>query len=360
MNLSPFDSALLASCIVLATPILLSSLGELISERAGVMNVGLEGMMIFGAFFGFAGVVYTHSAWIGLLSGAAAGCLLASVMAVLTIPFRADQIVVGIGINLIGSGATIFLNRRLFFGGSQAQIDTMGSVPIPGLSKIPVIGQALFAQPILVYLSYALIAVSAVVLYRCRFGLAVRATGELPSAVESAGVKVAQVRVASVLCAGFLTGLGGAFLTVVEVGVFVEGMSGGRGFLALAAVVFGKWRLRGTVFAALLFGGADALQLRLQSAGEVPSSVWWALAVIGGLFASVWISRRHLSSARVSAVVILGGGGVALALAPIHASLPSQAWLALPYVLSLVALAGFVGRARMPSALAEPFDRETL
>ncbi|MBN9609356.1 MAG: hypothetical protein BGO26_03195 [Actinobacteria bacterium 69-20] len=360
MSLSPFDAALLASCLVLATPILLTSLGELISQRAGVMNVGLEGMMIFGAFFGFVGVVYSHSSWVGLLTGAVAGCLLSSVMAVLTVLFRADQIVVGIGINLIGSGATIFLNRRLFFGGSQAQIKTMASVPIPGLSNIPGIGRALFNQPIVVYLAYALIAVVALILFRSKFGLAARAAGELPPAVESAGIKVSHVRITAVLGAGFLAGLAGAFLSVVEVGVFVEGMSGGRGFLALAAVVFGKWRLRGVVFGALLFGGADALQLRLQSASEVPSSIWWALAIVGGLLVGIWTARRRFSTGRTAAVVILIGGGVTLALAPVHAALPSQAWLALPYVLSLVALASFVGQARMPSALAEPFDRESM
>ena len=358
MTMSPFDTALLGAAVALAIPILLPALGELISQRAGVMNVGLEGMLLFGAFFGFLVVERTGSSWLGLVAGMAGGMSLALVMAVLAVTFRADQIVVGVGINLIGAGVTIFLYRELFLERGQVSIDRMGSVAIPGLSEIPFIGQPLFDQSAVTYVTYLIIPAVAWALYRSRWGTAVRGSGELPEAVETAGINVNVIRYSAVLSAGLFAGLAGAFLSVVQVGIFIEGMTGGRGFLALAAVVFGKWTLRGTVGAALLFGAADALQLRLQNASEVPASVWYVLATVVLVIALVLVRRRGFVLQKtalpllvVLAIVTLGVSGMSL-------TVTAQLWLALPYLLSLAALAGLVGYARVPSALAEPFDRK--
>ncbi|WP_432989748.1 ABC transporter permease [Dactylosporangium sp. CA-233914] len=357
--MSPLDAAWLATTVILAVPILVTATGELISQRSGVMNVGLEGMMLFGAFFGFVAADKAGSSWLGLLVGVAAGAVLATVMALLSVTLRADQIVVGVGINLVAGGVTIFLNRVLYQSGGQVTIPRMGRVPIPLLADIPVIGPVLFNQSPIVYLSYVIVPASAWALYRSKWGLAVRGAGELPEAIETAGINVNQVRWGGVLLAGALAGLGGAFLSVGQVGLFLEGMTGGRGFLALAAVVFGKWHPRGTVLACLLFGAADALQLRLQSVQTVPASVWLAAAAVAVVFLARHVRRHGVTwfglvpaiAALAIASPVLFGVGV---------SLPAQLWLALPYILSLAALAGLVGKARVPSALAEPFDRKNL
>ncbi|MGW3951064.1 ABC transporter permease [Streptomyces sp. NPDC004752] len=358
--MSPFDAALLGAALALAVPILLPALGELVSQRAGVMNVGLEGMMLFGAFFGFLAVERTGSSWLGLVAGMSGGISLALVMAVLSVTFRADQIVVGVGINLIGAGVAIFLNRELFPDRGQVSIDRMGPVAIPGLSHLPVVGKPLFDQSVVTYLAYLLIPAIAWALYRSRWGLAVRGSGELPEAVETAGINVNIVRYSAVLTAGALAGLAGAFLTVVQVGIFIEGMTGGRGFLALAAVVFGKWTPRGTVLAAMLFGAADALQLRLQSASSVPGSVWYVLAAIVLVLALISTRRRGFVPMKTAPPIIGAVAIAGIAVFGVHLTVPAQLWLALPYLLSLAALAGLVGHARVPSALAEPFDRKAI
>ncbi|WP_214105874.1 ABC transporter permease [Acrocarpospora catenulata] len=356
--MAPLDTAWLAMTVVLAVPILLAAGGELVSQRSGVMNVGLEGMMLFGAFFGFFTVERTGSTWLGLLAGVAAGTALAVVMALLAVTLRADQIVVGVGINLLAAGVTIFLNRQLYLDAGQVTVDRMARLPIPLLADLPLVGPVLFDQSPVVYLCYAIVPVTAWALYRRRWGLAVRGSGELPEAVETAGINVNRVRWGAVLIAGGLAGLGGAFLSVAQVGLFIEGMTGGRGFLALAAVVFGKWHPRGMVLACLLFGGADALQLRLQNAETIPPVVWLAAVAVAVVFLVLRLRRGGARAGWVLGVV--AAAFAAPLVLGISLSLPAQLWLALPYILSLAALAGLVGRARVPSALAEPFDRRAL
>lgn len=357
--MSPFDTAWLAMTVVLAVPILLAAGGELVSQRSGVMNVGLEGMMLFGAFFGFMAVERAGSSWLGLLAGVCAGAALASVMALLSVTLRADQIVVGVGINLLAAGVTIFLNRRMYLAAGQVTVDRMDRVPIPLLADLPVLGRVLFDQPAVVYLCYVIVPLIAWALYRRKWGLAVRGSGELPAAVETAGISVNRVRWGAVLIAGALSGLGGAFLSVAQVGLFIEGMTGGRGFLALAAVVFGKWHPRGVILACLLFGGADALQLRLQGAETIPAAVWLVALAVAVLFLVRHLRRDGLGRASWLLVGVVAAVAAPLALG-LALSLPAQLWLALPYILSLAALGGLVGRARVPSALAEPFDRKNL
>ncbi len=356
--MGPFDAPLLAAAVIATVPILFAGLGELVSERAGVLNVGLEGMMLSGAFFAFLGAHLTGSILLGILIGAFSGTVLAALMALLSIDAGADQIVVGIGLNVLAAGVTGYLYATIFADGGQVVLATMSDWAIPGLSKLPVVGKAFFDVEPLIYLAYLLVPAVWYLLYRSNLGLAIRAAGELPEAVDAAGIDVRRVRWAATLWAGTLAGIGGAMLSVGQTGVFTEGMSAGRGFLALAAVIFGKWRLGGVIVACCLFGGADALQLRLQASNSVPTEVWVAIGLAIIIVVALALARRRRLGPGLSVVsAALIGGCVALALIAPNVSLPSQLWLAFPYVLTLLALAGFVGRAKLPAALALPYHR---
>ena len=329
--MGPFDTALLSAAILATVPILLAGLGELVSERAGVLNVGLEGMMLCGAFFAFLGTDLTGSLPLGALCGASAGILLAALMAVLSVEAGADQIVVGIGLNVLASGATGFLYETVFASRGQVILPTMGSWAIPGLSSLPVVGETFFdAQP-LTYLSYLAIPVVWFLLYRSNWGLAIRAAGELPEAVDVAGIDVRRVRWAATLFAGAMAGLGGAALSIGQTGIFTEGMTAGRGFLALAAVIFGKWRLAGVVFACSLFGSADALQLRLQASNLVPSQVWAAFALaVAVVLVFALVRRRRVGPSTSLGAALAIGVCVSLAIVQPHLGLPSQLLACLP------------------------------
>ena len=368
--MGPFDAALLASVVTLTTPILLVALGELVAERSGILNVGLEGMILTGALTAFMTTHYTGSTLLGCLGGAAGAIAMAAVMAVLAIEARADQMVVGIGINILAAGVTAFVFESVFSGGEQIVVSRMPDVPIPLLSHLPVVGDAIFSQNLLVYVAFLGIGAVAYMLSRTNWGLAIRATGELPEAADTAGINVRRVRWLTTLGAGLGSGLGGAYLVVGGAGVFTENMSGGRGYLALAVVIFAKWRARGVIFASLLFGGAEALQLRLQATDGVPSQVWVAIALVAIAYA-LWVALRPSVEARRRPDVSVGPPrvkpiawatafaitGIVLAIADPSVSLPTQLWLAVPYLAALLALAGLVGRSRMPSALAVPYSR---
>ncbi len=327
---------------------MLAASGELLAERAGVLNIGLEGMMLAGAFFAFLGTWATASVWLGVLAGLLAGATLAALMALLSIEARADQIVVGVGLNLLALGTTTFVYRAIFSGRTQVIVEHMRP--------------ALFGQIPLVYVAFLLVPAAWIFLYWTRPGLIVRATGEMPEAADVAGADVKRVRWLATLAAGGLAGMGGAFLTVGQLGLFIEGMSGGRGFLAVAAVIFGRWHPVGVLGACLVFGTADALQLRLQAAEFVPPAVWLLLATVALSFpAAALLFRRMRRAHLLSLALALAAGVAALAgffTAP-RVVLPSQWWLALPYVLALLALAGVAGRSRAPLALALPYRRES-
>jgi len=357
MNLGIFDTALLTAAIVAAVPILFAGLGELVSERAGVLNVGLEGMMLFGAFFAFLGADMTGSLVLGVLIGVAAGVALAALMALLSVEAGADQIVVGIGLNVLAAGVTGYLYETAF-GGDQVILSTIGNWSVPGFDRLPVVGETFFDASPFTYLAILLVPTVWFLLYRSNWGLAIRAAGEMPEAVDAAGINVRGVRWAATLWAGALAGLGGATLSIGQTGVFTEGMTAGRGFLALAAVIFGKWRLGGVVLACSLFGSADAVQLRLQATSSVPSQVWVAIALAAGVAVGYALLRgRRLGVGASLAAAAVIGVALALAIAQPELNLPSQLWLAFPYILTLLALAGFVGRARLPKALALPYHR---
>jgi general nucleoside transport system permease protein len=355
--MGPFDEAWVIAMVGLSVPVLWAALGELISERAGVINIGLEGMVLAGAFTAFWATWATGSVWVGVLAAIGAGLLLANVMALFCIGRQADQIVVGLGLLLVAGGATAFAFQEIFAGGGRVVVDRMGDIEIPLLSNIPVIGPAFFDQGPLAYLAFLAVPAVYVLLWRTPWGLAVRAAGESPEAVEAGGLSVARTRWLATLAAGVGGALGGAMLTIGSVGVFTEDMSAGRGFIALAAVVFGRWNPLGVLGACLVFGGADALQLRLQAIGGIPAELWIVVAAVGAAIVAWQLRKSALRAARTAFGAGLAVAGVVLAIVEPSIDPPSQIWLMFPYVMALIVLAGLVGRARMPSAIGVPYRR---
>jgi simple sugar transport system permease protein len=284
-----------------ATPLALAALGECISERAGVINIGLEGAIIAGALGGTVAAASLGVAG-GFVAGAVAGILIAAIFAFFTIRLRADQIITGTAITLLSLGLTGTLYRSLYGeSGVALSTPTAGVLRIPGLADIPYIGHALFAQPLITYVVMGLAPLLAWWLMRTHAGLAVRALGEYPEAAVAAGIAPLRTKALAVLFAGGMAGVAGATLVLAQAGTFVEGMSAGRGFIAIAIVVLGRWKPLGVAAAALLFGAANSLQTVFQA---------------------------------------MGWSGV-----------PYQLFLALPYLLTLVVLAGASGRAAAPAAL---------
>lgn len=358
IGIGPFDTAWLAAALVLTTPILLAGVGELISERSGVLNVGLEGYMLAGAFFSYLVAWKANNLAAGAAAGVAAGLLFAVIMGLLTIEARADQIVSGVGINLAATGLTSYLFDQIFGSRAQIVVPTIGSLRIPLLSKIPDFGPAIFNNDWTLYLAFLCVPLVWFLLFRTKWGLSIRGAGELPAAVDTAGVSVRRVRWMGVLSAGALAGLGGANLAIVQVGIFHQEMTAGRGFLALVAVIFGRWRPLGVLGACLALGGADALQLRLADQNQVPTQVWAVLAAITAALAIYMLARRRRQA---PVALSLAGGvaisGIVLAVIAPHVDLPDQLWRSLPFLLALVVLAGAVTRAHMPSKLTLPYSR---
>jgi ABC-type uncharacterized transport system permease subunit len=356
--MGPFDAAWLASAVGLSVPVLYAALGELVSERGGIINIGLEGMVVAGAFASFLVAWLTGSVWIGVLAAVAAGLAMAAVMGLMCVDGGANQIVVGLGLFILAGGATALGYQEIFNDKGRVVIEPMSRLEIPGLVDIPLIGEALFDQVPLAYLAFLAVPLVYVLLWRTRWGLAVRASGESPEAVEAGGLSVRLARWSAVMVAGVGGALGGAMLTVGSLGTFNEGMSAGRGFIALAAVVFGRWRPTWVLGACLVFGGGDALQLRLQAIGGIPSEVWIAVAAVALVLVAqpLW-SRAAAPARRLAGPAVVAIAAIVLAILEPAVSLPSQIWLMLPYVLALLVLAGFVGRARMPSAIGLPYRR---
>jgi len=285
--LALLNFGLVASAVRLATPLLLAALGGLFSERAGVINIALEGLMLAGAFTAATVTHFAHSPWLGMAAAIAAGAAVASVHAVATLRYGADQVVSGTAINVAFLGIPALLCGALF--GS-----TGGTPQIPR-------GELLPRAPIV--LAFGLVPVVWYVLYRTRFGLRLRAVGESPEAADAAGVPVTRLRYLAVALSGALAAVGGAYLSTGQSSLFTRNMSAGRGFIALAALVFGQWRPVPTMLACLLFGAAEALYIQMQGVVAVP-------------FQFIQI---------------------------------------VPYVLTIVVLAGFIGRARPPKALGRPY-----
>jgi ABC-type uncharacterized transport system permease subunit len=360
IGIGPFDTAWLAAALVLSTPILLAAMGELVSERTGVLNVGLEGFMLAGAFFSYLVAWKANNLAAGIAAGVAAGMVFAVVMGLLTIEAKADQIVSGVGINLAASGLTAYLFDEIFGNRAQIVVPTVGDLKIPLLSKIPDFGPALFGQDWTVYFAILLVPSIWFLFFRTKWGLAIRGAGELPAAVDTAGISVRRVRWFGVLTAGGLAGLGGVNLTLVQVGIFHQDMTAGRGFLALVAVIFGRWTPLGVLGACLALGGADALQLRLADQNQVPSQVWGVLAALAAAFAVYQLVRwRQRKPRRVALMLggVVAAGGIILAATAPHIDLPDELWRSLPFLVALFVLAGALTRAHMPSKLTIPYTR---
>lgn len=359
IGIDAFDTNTLSQALILATPILLAGIGELISERGGVINVGLEGMMLSGAFFAYLVTWKTHSLAVGCLAGIGGGLIFGVAMGLVAIEAGADQIVAGVAIDLAALGLTGFLFEQIFANLPQIVVPTIGNVAIPGLSKIPSFGPALFNHDPLLYLAFLLVPASWFLLYRTRWGLAVRAAGELPMAADAAGISVRRIRWMGVLTAAGLAGLAGADLSIVQVGIFHEDLSAGLGFLALVAVIFGRWRSLGVMAAALVLGGANALQLRVGEQPYIRSAFWGALALVAlGLVGGELLPGR--GRRRVTAVSVTGlmaAAAIVLVITQPHISLSQPLWVGFPYVVALLVLAGARTTARMPSSLAVPYRR---
>jgi len=298
-------SAFLESAIRTATPLGLAALGELVVERAGIINISLEGVILCGAFGALVGSGY--GGVVGGFAGAIAfGIATSALFAWFVVRIRTDQIIAGTALTMLALGVTGTLYRALYgTAGAALSIATARPVAIPLFSRIPVIGAGLFNQPIASYVFYASIPLVWWWMYRTLAGLGLRAVGESPIAARAAGIRLARVRTLSLLFGGAMGGLAGGTLVLAQAGTFAEGMSAGRGFIAIAIVVLGRWHPVGIAIAAFVFGAASAIQYLLQAAG-------------------------------------LG--------------LPYQLFLALPYVLTLAALAGVAGRTRAPAGLAKLDD----
>jgi ABC-type uncharacterized transport system permease subunit len=259
-------TTVIASTLRGTTPILLAALGDSYVERSGLLNLGIEGMMVAGAFSAFVAALKLDSLFLGFLTAAAVGLTLGLVFGILTITLGVNQIVVGLGLTMFAHSMSSFLHRAVFGNQFPILFGAGNTSEIPFLSRIPLIGQALFNQHWLVYVTFILVPVFYVLMYKTRFGLHVRAVGETPWAADAAGVDVKRIRYGSILLGGLLAGLGGAFLALGDLAFFVPEMNMGRGYIAIVVVMLGKWNPARVCYGALLFGFALALTSALQVA----------------------------------------------------------------------------------------------
>jgi simple sugar transport system permease protein len=280
----------------MGTIVLLAALGELVTERAGVLNLSVEGMMLTGAFAGFLGAYYSESLWIGVLTAASAGIVISAIFGVLTVIFHIRQEVSGLSVNIFASGLTFYLYRTIFpdVGGTNIPALTpFKVVNIPILSDIPFIGRILFQQYALSYIAFFMMLLIAFYLYRTKSGLILRTLGENPRAVDMKGINVTRYRFLAVLFGGLMAGLAGAFITLASVGIFVADITAGRGWLAIAIVIFGDWKPGKILLASLFFGFIDALQMQLQAVGvDLPFQLFLAMPYILTVIA-VFLGRKR-------------------------------------------------------------------
>ena len=290
-----FTASFWAAAIRIASPLILATMGELICERAGVLNLGIEGIMTVGAFAGWFTVYSGGDLWTGVIVAALAGGMFGLLHATLTVPLGLSQHVVGIGVTLLATSLTYFVYRlALPEVTSPPKIEPFQPLPIPVLSKIPVLGEALFAQTALTYFAFIAVALVAWVLYRTPLGLAVRVAGENPSAVEAQGISVTGIRMVAVVAGSALMAVGGAFLTMSAFNSFFFEMVNGRGWICIALVVFGSWRPGKALLGAVLFAAFDAYQVRRQqpSGGVVPYQVFLMMPYVLSILALVLVARR--------------------------------------------------------------------
>lgn len=297
---------LFASAIRMATPIAFAALGGIFSERAGIINIGLEGMMLTCAFSAVAATHFLGNPWLGVLVALLIGALLGLLHGLITIKFAGNQIVSGTGINILALGLTAFMSQVIWGSrGASDAVQGIDPISIPIIKDIPIIGDIIGVHSPLVYILIISVAISYIILFKTPFGLRIRAVGEHPAAADTAGVNVFKTKYYCLIISGIFAGFGGSFLSLGHLNLFAWGMTGGRGFIALAAMIFGGWMPLGAFGASLLFGFSDALQMRLQTLGV----------------------------------------------------LPPQIILTIPYILTIIVLAGVIGRVTPPSDY-KPYVRE--
>jgi simple sugar transport system permease protein len=303
-----FLISLLTAGVRMATPILFAALGEIFAERSGVMNLGLEGIMLMGALGTFAGIYHTGNIWIGVLIGAITAGLISLPMAFMSITLGINQVVVGLTITLLGTGLSSFLCRTIFgIFGVPPPIEGLKIVEIPVLSQIPILGQILFKHNMLVYLALILVPICGIILFKTTLGLKIRAVGENPQAADTLGINVHHIRYLCVIFGGLMAGLGGAYLTL-DVKVFQDLMTGGRGWIALALVIFGDWNPYKTLIGALIFGCAIALQFKFQAvAGIISPQIWTMLPYALTIIAFVGLGRKASTPAALGIPYKRGG-----------------------------------------------------
>lgn len=298
---------LLNAGIRLALPTGLAAAGETLCQRAGVLNLSVEGMMLSGALAAFLGTHYSGDLWVGVGAGILGGLVIGVLMAVLTVWVKTDQVITGIVLVILAQTGTSLIYQELFGVTTPARFDPMGKFRIPLLGAIPGVGAVLFDQTPLFYLSVALVFGASWLLYRTRFGLAIRAVGDRPDAADAAGLGVDRNRWAAVLLSGAMAGLGGAVLVVGQLGFFSQNVSAGRGWVAVALVIFGRWSPLRVAVGAFLFGLTDALQLRIQAAGggiesAVPYELFQALPYVVSLLVVVIATALARSDAQPEAL----------------------------------------------------------
>ncbi|HWP96486.1 MAG TPA: ABC transporter permease [Syntrophomonadaceae bacterium] len=258
----------LAATVQAGTPLLLAASGEMMAERSGIMNLGVEGMMLVGAVSGYLVTVLSGNHWLGVVGALGAGALMALIHAFISITLRGNQVVSGLALTIFGSGLSSFLGKN--FVGTPLH-PRFEAIPIPGLAKIPVLGPILFKQDALIYLSFLLVVLLYLILFRTSWGLALRVTGEAPAAADASGINITRIRYLNTVLGGALAGLGGAYLSLVYAPSWIEGMTAGRGWIAVALVIFGMWSPIKVMAGAYLFGGVEALTFRLQTMGVTVS-----------------------------------------------------------------------------------------
>jgi ABC-type uncharacterized transport system permease subunit len=310
---SIFNDWLLAS-VRMATPIMLVGIGGVFTERTGIFNIGVEGMMLVGAMAAVAGDLIAGSVWVGTLCAVVAGGLLGVVHAYLTVTRRANQIVSGAAINLFALGLTNLLYGPLYEGFKyRPRVPLYPKLAPPAWQELPILGPVIFAQPMIVWIALVLALIATWVLYNTSWGLNIRAVGDHPHAVATAGVSVFRLKYIGVILSGMFAGLGGSALVLAELGMFGPNLTAGRGFIALATLAVGNWNPTRVAAASLFFGAADALQLRAQT----------------------WSQTYGVN-------------------------IPYQFLVMTPYLLTIVALAGLVGRTNAPKTVGKPYDPETI
>jgi len=310
MNLPGMFQATLTA----ATPLTLGAMAGILCERVGIINIAIEGMMLSGAFAAVAFASLFDSLWMGLLVGSLVGGVMAALHAVLSIKYKVDQIISGTVINILAAGATRFLNLRLLEPAGLSTPGSFGAISIPVLSDIPIVGPILFENQPTVYIMLILLVVVNYVVFFTPWGLRMRACGEHPRAADTVGVHVNRMRYVSVIVGGLIAGIGGAYFSLGVVGTFEDNMTRGQGFVALAAMIFGNWNPIGAFLAALLFGFANAIQVKMQIIQPI--------------------------------------------LPFIDQPIPHQFLQMAPYLLTIIVVAGVVGRARPPAAEGKPYEKQ--